>query len=109
MNRMKPEEASALASFVSQASAVAFDLRAGGATFLSSPHLITIPMAEIARDLPTEVPDEELVARIRGGEPALFEEMMRRYNQRLYRVVRAILKDEHETEDVMQQAYVQAF
>jgi len=66
-------------------------------------------MAEIARCVPTEVPDEELVARIRGGEPALFEEMMRRYNQRLYRVVRAILRDEHETEDVMQQAYVQAF
>ena len=34
---------------------------------------------------------------------------MRRHNQKLYRVVRAILKDEHDVEDVMQQAYVNAF
>src|SRR5262245_23009030 len=72
-------------------------------------HLMTVPMDEIAPCQPSDVPDEDLVARIRGGEMGLFEEMMRRCNQRLYRVVRAILKDEHETEDVMQQAYVQAF
>jgi RNA polymerase sigma factor (sigma-70 family) len=34
---------------------------------------------------------------------------MRRYNQRLYRVARAIVKDEDEAEDVMQQAYIQAY
>ena len=34
---------------------------------------------------------------------------MRRYNQRLYRVVRAILSNEHDVEDVLQQAYVNAF
>jgi RNA polymerase sigma-70 factor, ECF subfamily len=53
--------------------------------------------------------DDELIARIRGGDAALFEEIMRRYNQRLYRVARSIVKDEHEAEDVMQQAYIQAF
>jgi RNA polymerase sigma-70 factor (ECF subfamily) len=39
----------------------------------------------------------------------LFEILMRRHNQRLYRVVRAILRDEAETEDVLQDAYVRAF
>ena len=53
--------------------------------------------------------DEEIVRRIRAGEPALFEILVRRYNQRLFRVARAILRDETEAEDVMQQAYVNAF
>jgi RNA polymerase sigma-70 factor (ECF subfamily) len=53
--------------------------------------------------------DEEIVGRIRAGEPALFEVLMRRYNQRLFRAARAILKDEAEAEDVMQQAYVNAY
>jgi RNA polymerase sigma-70 factor (ECF subfamily) len=53
--------------------------------------------------------DVEVVRRVRGGETALFEILMRRYNQRLYRVVRAILKGDGEVEDVMQQAYVNAY
>jgi RNA polymerase sigma-70 factor (ECF subfamily) len=55
------------------------------------------------------VSDEEVVARVRDGELPLFELLMRRYNQRLYRVARAILRDEQEAEDVMQHAYVAAF
>jgi RNA polymerase sigma-70 factor (ECF subfamily) len=53
--------------------------------------------------------DEEVVARVRGGDTPLFEVLMRRNNQRLYRAVRAVLRDETEAEDVMQQAYVSAF
>jgi RNA polymerase sigma-70 factor (ECF subfamily) len=53
--------------------------------------------------------DEEVVARVRAGEVGLFEVLMRRYNQRLYRVARAILGDDSEAEDVMQDAYVRAF
>ena len=34
---------------------------------------------------------------------------MRRYNQRVYRMARAIVKNEAEAEDVMQQAYINAF
>jgi RNA polymerase sigma-70 factor (ECF subfamily) len=61
---------------------------------------------------PIELPsisDEVLVGRIRGGDLRLFEEVMRRHNQRLYRVARAIVQDEDEAEDVMQQAYIQAY
>ena len=53
--------------------------------------------------------DEEIVRRILDGETALFELIMRRYNQRLYRVARAILRDDAEAEDVMQDAYVRAY
>lgn len=53
--------------------------------------------------------DADIVKRVRAGEPALFEILMRRHNQRLYRAARAVVKDETEVEDVMQQAYVNAF
>ncbi len=53
--------------------------------------------------------DEEVVSRVRGGDTALYEIIMRRYNQRLYRVARAILRDDAEAEDVMQDAYVRAY
>lgn len=48
-------------------------------------------------------PDMEIVARVRAGDSALFEILMRRHNQRVYRVVRAIVKDETDVEDVMPQ------
>jgi RNA polymerase sigma-70 factor (ECF subfamily) len=53
--------------------------------------------------------DTEVVDRVRRGETALFEILMRRHNQRVYRVARAVVKDESEAEDVMQQAYINAF
>ena len=53
--------------------------------------------------------DEEIVDRVRKGEAALYELIVRRYNQRLYRVARAIVRDDAEAEDVIQEAYVRAF
>ena len=55
------------------------------------------------------LPDAEVVRRVLEGETALFELIMRRYNQRLYRVARAILRDDAEAEDVVQDAYVRAY
>ena len=54
-------------------------------------------------------PDADVVRRIRDGEPHLFELLMRRHNQRLYRVARAFVRDAAEAEDVMQDAYVRAY
>ncbi len=62
---------------------------------------------QLARD--PGLTDEEVVARVRAGETAMFEILMRRHNQQVYRVVRAILRDEDEIEEVMQQAHVAAF
>lgn len=56
-----------------------------------------------------DLADEFLVQRILGGEITLFEIIMRRHNQRLYRIARAILRDDAEAEDVMQEAYVRAY
>ena len=53
--------------------------------------------------------DEEVVERVRAGETALFEILMRRYNQRLYRVTRSILGNDTEAEDVTQDAYVRSY
>src|SRR5262245_46233940 len=53
--------------------------------------------------------DADVVDRVVGGDRAFFEILMRRHNQQIYRAVRAILKDEQEVEDAMQQAYVNAF
>jgi RNA polymerase sigma-70 factor (ECF subfamily) len=55
------------------------------------------------------LPDDEVVRRVLDGDTMLFEILMRRYNQRLYRVARAILRDDSEAEDVMQHAYVAAY
>jgi RNA polymerase sigma-70 factor, ECF subfamily len=53
--------------------------------------------------------DEQVVTQVLGGQTALFEVLMRRHNERVYRAARAIVKDEREAEDVMQQAYVNAY
>jgi RNA polymerase sigma-70 factor (ECF subfamily) len=53
--------------------------------------------------------DEEVAARVLAGETGLFEVLMRRYNRRLFRVARAIVRDEGEAEDIMQETYVRAF
>ncbi len=55
------------------------------------------------------IADEEIVARVVAGEMLLFELLMRRHNQRVYRTVRAILGADDEAEDVMQQTYLNAF
>jgi RNA polymerase sigma-70 factor (ECF subfamily) len=62
---------------------------------------MVLPLAE-----PT---DEEILARVSGGDVESFELVMRRYNRRLFRAVRAILKDDAEVEDVIQEAYVSAY
>ena len=56
-----------------------------------------------------EPSDEDIVRRVLDGDTAMFEVLMRRYNERVYRAVRSIVRIDHETEDVMQQAYVNAF
>lgn len=71
--------------------------------------------AERAKSPPASDParaslrDEEIVARVLAGELQLFELLMRRHNQRLFRAARAILKRDDEAEDVMQDAYVRAY
>jgi RNA polymerase sigma-70 factor, ECF subfamily len=53
--------------------------------------------------------DAEVVARVLAGDAALFEILMRRHNQRLFRVARSVVTDDAEAEDVLQEAWVRAF
>ena len=53
--------------------------------------------------------DDEVVARVRAGETPLFELLMRRYNQRLFRAIRSVIIADEDAEDVLQEAWVRAF
>ena len=53
--------------------------------------------------------DHDLIARVRNGEGAAFEKLMRRYNQRIFRTARSVLRDEAEAGDVVQETFVRAF
>ena len=53
--------------------------------------------------------DAEIVARVCAGEHGLYEVLMRRHNQRLYRAARAIVGNVADVEDVLQQTYMNAF
>jgi RNA polymerase sigma-70 factor (ECF subfamily) len=54
-------------------------------------------------------PDSDLVALVLAGDGPAFAAIMTRYNQRLFRVARGVVRDEAEAEDVLQEAYVRAF
>lgn len=58
---------------------------------------------------PAGLPDQEVVERVRSGEKGLYEILMRRYNQTLYRAVRSYLRDRDDVQDAMQEAYVKAY
>lgn len=58
---------------------------------------------------PRPSPDADLAARVARQDQAAFESLMRSHNGRLFRVARAILKDDQQAEDALQEAYVQAY
>ena len=66
------------------------------------------PLRTERRDL-TALTDADLVAMARGRDGAAFAAIMQRYNRRLYRAARSIMRDDAEAEDVLQEAYVRAF
>jgi RNA polymerase sigma-70 factor (ECF subfamily) len=53
--------------------------------------------------------DLQLIERVRAGEIALYELLMRRHNQRVYRVIRSVVSNDLEAEDILQEAWVRAF
>jgi RNA polymerase sigma-70 factor, ECF subfamily len=53
--------------------------------------------------------DLAVIEEVRGGDRAQFAVLVRRYNQRLFRTARAILGDDAEAEDAVQQAYLDAY
>ena len=56
-----------------------------------------------------KIGEVEIITRILSGEKELYEILVRRNNQKLYRVIRSYMKDEAEIEDIMQDTYVKGF
>ena len=55
------------------------------------------------------LPEDELVSLCRRGDEGAVRALIQRHNQRLFRMARGILRNEHEAEDAVQEAYVRAF
>jgi RNA polymerase sigma factor (sigma-70 family) len=61
------------------------------------------------RGLKDPASDFEIISRILAGEKQAYSTIVRRYNQRLYRVAMSMISDDREVEDVMQVAYIKAY
>ncbi|HET8745340.1 MAG TPA: RNA polymerase sigma factor [Ramlibacter sp.] len=61
------------------------------------------------RSAPQELDDASLASRVCAGDTAAFELLMRRYNQRLYRLARSMLRDAADAEEAVQDAYLAAY
>ncbi len=56
-----------------------------------------------------KINESEVIKRILGGEKELYEILVKRNNQKLYRIIRSYIKDYSEIEDIMQDSYIKAF
>jgi RNA polymerase sigma-70 factor (ECF subfamily) len=66
-------------------------------------------LADGFNDVTGVAPDMDIVRRVLEGDTTGFELIMRRYNRRLYRITRGILRNEADAEDVVQDAYLRAY
>jgi RNA polymerase sigma-70 factor (ECF subfamily) len=60
-------------------------------------------------DTPNAAPDDEIVRQVLEGDTGKFELIMRRYNRRLYRIARGLLRNDLDAEDAVQEAYLHAY
>jgi RNA polymerase sigma-70 factor, ECF subfamily len=54
-------------------------------------------------------PDVGLVARVRAGDVAAYDELVRKYERQIFRIAQHITQNREDAEDVMQDAFVKAF
>lgn len=55
------------------------------------------------------IPENDVIKRILSGEKELYEILLRRNNQKLYRIIRSYINDQNEIEDLMQNTYLKAY
>ncbi|WP_425403701.1 RNA polymerase sigma factor [Hwanghaeella sp.] len=67
------------------------------------------PAARAPADMLNDETDLDLAKRIIEGDTHAFELLMRRCNQRLYRIAISVVRDRSEAEDVVQETYVKAY
>ncbi|MEJ6021207.1 RNA polymerase sigma factor [Ramlibacter sp. PS4R-6] len=66
-------------------------------------------MSAVPAAVPEGIADTALAARVAAGDGAAFELVMRRYNRRLFRIARSVLRDDADAEDALQEAYIAAY
>ena len=66
-----------------------------------------MPMSAVPKSV--HVPTADLARRVQEGDRSAFAALMRRFNRRLFRTARAILKDDAAAEDALQDAYVAVY
>lgn len=58
---------------------------------------------------PANVTDEAILKRIKGGDSNAYGSIMRRYNQRMFRIARSIVVDDSAAMDIVQEAHIKAY
>ena len=56
-----------------------------------------------------EVSDQELISKVKAGEMAAFDELMRRYQKRVYFLALKMVRDHDSADDAVQDAFVKAY
>ncbi len=58
---------------------------------------------------PASITDEELINRIKAGDVDAYGSIMRRYNQRMFRIARSIVINDAAAMDCVQEAHIKAY
>src|SRR5262249_9854955 len=91
-----------------------FDFLLG--TFPPQSHLMQVksrnlhmPLTQAHKAATEALCDEDLVNLARARDEIAVRAITKRYNRRLFRIARSILRNDAEAEDVVQETYVRAF
>jgi RNA polymerase sigma-70 factor (ECF subfamily) len=57
----------------------------------------------------TEVDESQLVAKARSGDPSAFNELVNRYERKIFRLAKHITQNEEDAEDVLQETFLKAY
>lgn len=73
---------------------------------------LTQAQSERVKNIPvpsSSLSDEKIIQRIKEGDVDAYGSIMRRYNQRVYRIARSIVTDDAAAMDIVQEAHIKAF
>ena len=68
-----------------------------------------LPVLDRPSNVTAEDPDRELVARFQAGERAAFDQLVRRHQKAMWRLIRRYVRSDADAADVTQLAFVRAF
>lgn len=67
------------------------------------------PIRKVNRSSKGSIPDAAVVKKVLQGDTELFEILLRRYNELLFRTIRSYIDRPADIDDVMQDTYIKAF